>query len=165
MHIPPYHRKRSWQVFAIGLFVGIIIAYIIFIFMYGKLYGSALTELTELQAEVIDLERKNEILLHDKELLQREQQLTIQEIDIYFINDKQFRFDRLTIHQLKSLIKKELQDMIGKEVKSIANHHTLMTNLIEKREFSIDDLSYSFTVEKLIITERVEIYLHISFAS
>lgn len=165
MHIPPYHRKRSWQVFAIGLFAGIVIAYFVFIFMYGKLYGNALTDLTELEAELKDLERQNEILLHDKEQLQLEQEFTIQEIDVHFTNQKQFKFDRLTIHQLNALIKDELVDIIGKDVTSIAENSELITNLIEKSTFEIDDLSYTFTIKKLVISEKTELHLHVTFAS
>src|SRR5699024_9661142 len=161
MHIPPYHRKRNWQIFAIGLLTGTIIAYLIFIFMYGKLYGDAITNLTELEAEVKDLQRQNETLLDDKEKLQLEQQFTVQTIEINFTNSKQFRFDRLTAHQLNSLIKDELQDIIGKDVKSVAENSELMTNLIEKNTYTIDDISYVFTIKKIIISENVVLHLQI----
>jgi len=165
MHIPPYHRKRSWQIFAIGLFAGSIIAYIVFVFMYGKLYGDALTNYLELEAEMKDLQRQNETLLHDKEQLQLETQFTIQSIDIHIVNSKQFRFDRLTIHQLTSLIKDELEDIIGKDVKSVAENTDLIANLIEKSSFTIDDLSYSFTIKKIVITETIELDLHVNFST
>lgn len=164
MHIPPYHRKRSWQIFAIGLFLGAIIAYFIFILMYGKLYGNLLTDVTKLEAEIKDLERQNDILLEDKEQLQQEQIFTIQEIEVHFTNQKDFRFDRLTIHQLNALIKEELQDIIGKDVDSIANNTELITNLIEKSIFEIDDLTYTFSIKKIVITETVSLDLHVTFA-
>lgn len=165
MHIPPYHRKRNWQIFALGLLAGVIVAYFIFIFMYGKLYGNTIINLTELEAEVKDLQRQNETLLDDKEKLQLEQILTVKTIDIHFINSKQFRFDRLTTHQLNSLIKDELQHIIGKDVKSIAENSDLMTNLIEKSTFTIDDISYVFTIKKLVISETVVLHLQIRFAT
>src|SRR5699024_9464248 len=113
MHVPPYYRKRSRQVFIVGVVVGTIIAYLIFVLMYGKLYGDLLIERTELETELKDLQRQNETLLLDKEQLQREQRLTVQTIDIHFVNGKQLRFDRLTIHQLSSLRSEERR--VGKE--------------------------------------------------
>jgi|SRR5699024_3909628 len=165
MHVPPYYRKRSWQLFLVGVVGGTIIAYLIFILMYGKLYGDLLIERTELETELKDLQRQNETLLLDKEQLQREQGLTVQTIDIHFVNGKQFRFDRLTIHQLSSLIKDELEDIIGRDVTTVAESSTLMINLIEKNTFEIDDISYSFTIEKLVIAENMEINLHVKFAT
>lgn len=165
MHIPPYHHKRSWQVFLIGFFFGSLTAYLIFMFMYGKLYGDTLTNLTELEEEVQDLTRQNEILLEDKEQLQLEQKLTIQSIDVFFTNQKQFRFDRLTRYQLTSQIKEELSHIIGKDVKSIAENNEFIINIIEKTNFTIDDLSYQFTVKKLIMTEDIELHLEASFAT
>lgn len=165
MHVPPYYRKRSWQVFIVGVVVGTIIAYLIFVLMYGKLYGDLLIERTELETELKDLQRQNETLLLDKEQLQREQRLTVQTIDIHFVNGKQFRFDRLTIHQLSSLIKDELEDIIGKDVTTVAESSTLMINLIEKNTFEIDDISYTFTIEKMVIAENMEINLQVKFAT
>lgn len=165
MHIPPYHRKRNWQIFAIGLLAGAIIAYIIFIFMYGKLYGDAITNLTELETEVKDLQRQNETLLDDKEKLQLEQKFTVQTIEVLFTNSKQFRFDRLTTHQLNSLMKDDLQDIVGKDVKSVAENSELIINLIEKNTYTIDDISYVFTIKKLIISESVILHLQIRFAT
>lgn len=165
MHIPPYHLKRNWQIFALGLLAGSILAYVIFIYMFGKLYGETITSLTELETEIQGLQRQNETLLQDKEKLQQEQQITVQTIEISFTNSKQFRFDRLTTHQLNSLIKDELQDIIGKDVKSVAENSELMINLIEKSTYTIDDISYVFTIKKLIISDNVSLHLHIRFAT
>src|SRR5690625_1447069 len=165
MHIPPYYKKRTWQIFLIGVFAGSIVAYIIFTFMYGKMYANILTDYIELQDQYGELERQNETLLRDKEQLQIEKEFTIQSIHIHYVNGKQFRFDRLTTHQLNSLIKEELKDVIGKDVKSIADNSELIRSIIEKYDFTIKEINYSFEIKKMVISEQLQLDLHVKFAT
>ena len=158
MHVPPYHKKRSYQIFLLGVFVGTIIAYIILSFMHGKMYENVVTENIRLQTTVKELERKNEALLADKENLEGKQYV-IQSIDIHFSNAEQFKFDRLIVHELEDLIKSEVNQIIGKEIDSIADNDELLISLIENKTFTIDDLSYQFIVEKLSISETVRFTL------
>lgn len=164
MHVPPFYRRRSWQLFGLGLIAGGLVGYGIFLFMYGKMYSDLLTENVELEAEVKSLQQQNEILLHDKEQLQQEQPLTVQTIELHYINEKEFRFDRLTTHQLNELIKEELKEIVGKSVESIAENHELLIQLIEKKTFSLDDVDYHFIVRKLILTETLIVHLEVKFA-
>lgn len=165
MHVPPYHKKRSWQIFAVGVFAGSIVAYLVLIFMYGEMYANLLTEMTELKAEKQQLERQNEALLRDKEQLQEETEWIVQSIDINFTNSRDFRFDRLTAHQLAEQIKDELKEIIGKDVQSVAENSELIESLIEKSVFTIDELSYSFEIKKMVFSEQITIELHIKFAT
>lgn len=165
MHIPPYHKKRSWQVFALGVLTGSIIAYLILIFMYGEMYANLLTEMTELRAEKQQLEHQNEALLRDKEQLQQESEWIVQSIEIEFTNSKEFRFDRLTTHELSSQILDELKDIIGKDVKTVSENSALIESLIEKSVYTIDELSYSFEIKKIVFSEIVLLELQIKFAT
>ncbi len=164
MHIPPYIKKRSWQLFLLGIFTGSIIAYLILIFMYGKMYANLLTETIELRAENQQLVRQNEALLRDKEKLEQENEWFIQSIDVRFTNSNEFRFDKLTTHQLSSQIKDELQDTIGKDVKTVAENSDLIESLIEKSTFEVDDLAYAFVVKKMVFSEQMVLELEIKFA-
>src|SRR5699024_3912322 len=103
MHVPPYHKKRSFQVFLLGMFVVSIIAYIILAFMYGKMYENILTYNMKLQSTVEELERRNEALLADKQSLEK-RNLTVQSVEINFSNTEDLRMDRLILPQLEDLI-------------------------------------------------------------
>ena len=50
MHFIPYYKNKNWQRFFVGLFIGAIISYFIFIYMYGQLLekriGKEVTTLT-----------------------------------------------------------------------------------------------------------------------
>lgn len=164
MHIPPYHKKRSWQILMVGAFIGSIIAYVVLVFMYGKMYEAVLTERIQLQTKIAELERQNEALLQDKEELEEQTTVIIQSIQIQFMNGQELRFDRLITHQLEDLIKQEINFIIGKDVKSISASDELLVTVIENKTFTIDDLSYQFEVKKLYLSEQVKISLHVKIA-
>lgn len=161
MHVSPYHKKRTIQIFLLGMLAGAVIAYIVLIFMYGKMYENLMTENIKLNSEIQDLERRNEALLQDKESLE-ERNFIIQSIEIEFSNAEELRMDRLIIHQLENLIKNEIDQIIGKEIDSVADNDELLITVIENKTFTIDDLSYEFEVVKMSITERLRITLEAS---
>lgn len=143
------------------MLAGAVIAYIVLIFMYGKMYENLMTENIKLNSEIQDLERRNEALLQDKESLE-ERNFIIQSIEIEFSNAEELRMDRLIIHQLENLIKNEIDQIIGKEIDSVADNDELLITVIENKTFTIDDLSYEFEVVKMSITERLRITLEAS---
>src|SRR5690625_1235380 len=157
MHIPPYHKKRSVQIFFLGMFLGSIIAYALLAYMYGKMYENVITENIQLHSNLMEIEKRNEALLADKENLEEERSLTIQSVDIQFSNEENLRIDRLISHQLEDLIKSEVNQVIGREIDSVAENDDLLIRLIENKTFTIDDFSYQFEVEKLSITERIRL--------
>lgn len=161
MHVSPYHKKRTIQIFLLGMLAGAVIAYIVLIFMYGKMYESLMAENIKLSSEIQDLKRRNEALLQDKESLE-ERNFIIQSIEIEFSNAEELRMDRLIIHQLENLIKNEIDQIIGKEIDSVADNDELLITVIENKTFTIDDLSYEFEVVKMSITERLRITLEAS---
>lgn len=161
MHVSPYHKKRTIQIFLLGMLAGAVIAYIVLIFMYGKMYESLMAENIKLSSEIQDLKRRNEALLQDKESLE-ERNFIIQSIEIEFSNAEELRMDRLMIHQLENLIKNEIDQIIGKEIDSVADNDELLITVIENKTFTIDDLSYEFEVVKMSITEKLRITLEAS---
>lgn len=160
MHIPPYHKKKSWQLFMIGAVFGSIIAYIIFSYMYGKMYENILLENIQLRTKIGELKKQTEALLLDKEELEEQTTPTIQTITIDFLNQTDLRLDRLITLQLEDLIKQEINNIIGNNVKSVAENDDLLVTVIENKTFTIDDLSYQFEVRKLFLSENVKLSLY-----
>lgn len=58
MHIPPYHKKKSWQRFFVGTFFGGVIAYCILLYMYGSMYENLLKQNLELHSQVSTLKNQ-----------------------------------------------------------------------------------------------------------
>jgi hypothetical protein len=157
MHIPPYHKKKTWQRFFAGSLVGGIIAYIIFIFMYGTMYENQLKENLELTSQVNDLKNQNEALLKDTENLKAP--VTVSVIDITIENAEEISLDSLVVPKLEELVKDEISHITGQSVSIVDEIDQLLISAIENKEYTIDDLRYQFTVRKLTISETVKVFL------
>src|SRR5690625_701163 len=159
MHIPPYHKKRSWQIFFLGMFAGTIIAYTVIMFMYGKMYENLLVDQSELQTKFNEVKAQNEALLEDKEKLEEEANIIIHYIEITFLNDKQLKLDRVSTHQFENIVKQELHYIIGKEVKSVSDNDNLLISVIENKTYTVDDKSYKIEIKRISISEKVKLTL------
>ncbi|UJL45052.1 hypothetical protein KFZ58_11545 [Virgibacillus sp. NKC19-16] len=157
MHIPPYHKKATWQRFFIGTVIGAILSYGVYLYIYGSLYEQLLEENLELEAEVTELERQNEALTQDKEDLdeQTQQPITVETIEINITNDEELRLDRLIVHQLEDLINEEINHLIGENVTMIDDSSQLLRSSIENKGFTVDDFTYYFEVTQLTVSRNM----------
>ncbi|WP_405102510.1 sporulation membrane protein YtrI [Oceanobacillus sp. FSL H7-0719] len=156
MHIPPYHKQKSWQRFISGMFFGGVIAYFILLYMYGSMYEDLIKENLEIQERVKALEKQNEVLLEDQNNLQ-DTLLFVQEIEVFIANREDFKIDRLLDSQLKGLIKEEVNHLIGMELTALSESKALLISSIENKNFKMDDATYQFTVTLLTIAPKLEV--------
>lgn len=161
MHIPPYHKKRSWQHIMIGAVIGAIITYFIIIYMYGAMYEKLLAENIELDSEITKLENHNEALLKDKQDLDEKSKepLTVNAIELNITNGEKLLLDRLLKRQLEELIKEEINHVIGQEISVVGKSDQLLIATIENKAFTIDDFTYYFKISRIIISETINITL------
>src|SRR5690625_2309422 len=159
MHIPPYHKKRTWQIFFLGTFAGAIVSYVIIMFMHGEMYENLLVEQSELQTKYNEVKAQNEALLEDKEELEEKSNFLIQELEVNFLNDKQLKLDRLSTHEFENMVKQELHYIIGKEVKSVSDNDNLLISVIENKTYTLEDKSYHIEIKRISISEKVKIAL------
>ncbi|KGX93370.1 hypothetical protein N781_09955 [Pontibacillus halophilus JSM 076056 = DSM 19796] len=167
MHIPPYYKRPSWQRFFAGVFIGGIVAFGLFLYMYGSLAEKWVEENLALEAKVKDLEFELEVLNKDKEEMNKEQKelVTIQEIEVNFTNDKELKLDRLISHQLKEMIKNEIRHVIGQSIQSISDSRTLLISAIQHKKYEVDDLKYNVHVDHLTIGPTLSLSIKLSVTS
>lgn len=159
MHIPPYHKKTSWQLIFVGFFFGSIISYMVFTYMYGTMYEEMLKENMELTNEVTELEQTNQTLLKDKEDLseQTKQPLTISKIDVEIEDPESMRIDLLMQDQLRALIREEINHVIGEEVELVSRSDKLLIATIENKAFTLEGMSYQFTVRQIAFGSELRV--------
>lgn len=159
MRMPNETLLKKWHHFIGGLIVGAIVAYIIFIFMYGQLHKQLLTEKYTLEAEISELESQNERLLQDKQDLdeQANKTITVEKIDISIMNEKDLRIDRLVSHQLIDLIKQDIEHLLGQDIAIVEQSVQLLISTIENKPLTIQDMTYEFTVERLVISSQLKL--------
>jgi len=164
MHIPPFYKKRSYQILFAGIFIGTLIAYLLLLYMHGKMYEKLLYERVQLQTQLAEIESQNEALLEDKEEMEEKSTAIVKSIHIEFMNGKELKFDRLITLQLEDLIKRELTEVIGKSVQSVSESDDLLVTVIENKTFTIEDQSFQFEVKKISISEQIKLSLEGRFA-
>lgn len=155
MHFPPYHRNKSWQYFFVGIFVGSLIGYLVLLYMYGTMYEELLSRNFQLQEEIIDLREQNDVLLESQE--ERSGEPTVDEIDIIISNPELMKDDSLIVSQLKTLIKEEISHLIGTEIEIISSSDELLISSIENKAFTLDDMTYHFTITRLTIAPKMKL--------
>ncbi|SFD60675.1 hypothetical protein SAMN05216238_102390 [Lentibacillus persicus] len=165
MHIPPYYKKSSFQRFLVGAFTGAVVAYFIFVYMHGNMYGELLQENRDLKSEVRELKQQNDALLEDNQNLDEKakEPVKVETIDITIVNEEDLP-DKLIIHDLEELMKEEINHIIGKDLSIIAESDGLLEATIENKVFSIDDFEFQFTIEKLYLTPTVKISVEANIA-
>lgn len=159
MHFPRYHEKKSWQRFFLGFFTGVVITYAIIMYMYGSMYEQLFEKNLTLSSQVVELEDLYESLLQDKEEEESKKRLTVETIEIMISNKDELKLDRLIIHQFSEMIKEEVKHIIGQDLSILAESDQLLISTVENKAFSIDDFTYYFEVEKLIISQTVKLHL------
>lgn len=158
MHVPQVRGRKKRQQFLLGLFVGFLCGYGLLMYMYGTMYEELYEENLTLSMKVEELEKINESLIKDQEK-ENEQQMSVSAIEIEITNHRQLKLDRLIVHQLSEMVKKEIQHIIGQDLHIISESDQLLISTIENKDFTIDDFTYKFEIKKLTITQTVKIQL------
>lgn len=164
MHIPPYYKKESWQRFLAGVFIGGVIAYIVFLFMYGNLTERWVEENIKLHSQISKLEREYKLLSKDKAELDRQskEKIEVRSIEIEFTNDKKLKIDKLIAIQLKDLIKDQISNIIGNDISNVTQNRNLLISAIENKHYKIDDFTYTVKIQHLTISSTMFITIQIN---
>ncbi|WP_182201075.1 sporulation membrane protein YtrI [Paraliobacillus salinarum] len=161
MHIPPYYKRESWQRFLAGTFVGAMIAFFIFVYMYGQLYEGWIEENLELRAQLQEIKSNYQALEeNNKQLDQRYQKRsTVSSIEIKITNQNQLDLDNLIIREFEETIKQEINEAIGKEVDDLSKNFSFLIRTLENKVYSIHNFSYQADVQHLFIKETLEVHI------
>ncbi|WP_085991703.1 sporulation membrane protein YtrI [Oceanobacillus senegalensis] len=163
MHIPPYHKKPSWQRFIVGAITGGIVAYMTLLYMYGSMYEQLMEENYEMESEINELKLQNEALIKDYEDLNEKtnEEPIIESIEVEIPNWEELKLDRLIVHQLEEMVKEEINHLIGEEISQVAESDFLLERAIENKRFPIDKTTYYFEIRKLYIWDTLKLTLDV----
>lgn len=166
MYIPNQFKKKSGHFFIIGFTTGTIVAYMLFTFMYGKMYEQLLETNLSLKTTVTELTEQNEALLQDKAHLNEKQKsdVTVHSIDITFLNPTELKLDRLMLHQFNDILLREISHIIGQDIVTLSENDRLLISTLENKLITLTESTYSFEVTRLTIAKNVKITLNVKLA-
>src|SRR5699024_654813 len=125
MQIPPFYKYKSYQIFILGALSGAIIAYIVLLYMHGKMYENVIVEQIELKMEIKKIRKQKEILIDDEEEMEAQADATVKGNKIKFENEKKLKFDRHSTLQIENMVKNELENVSEKTSQSVSESDDL----------------------------------------
>ncbi|OIJ11013.1 hypothetical protein BKP35_12735 [Anaerobacillus arseniciselenatis] len=167
MRIPPYYKKPGWQRFFSGMIIGMLIGWFFFIYQFGIVQEKLVNEIKKQEITINDQKDTIEILRSDQDELNKENQrkLTIQEIKVYFKNDKELKLSELSIHELRSKVENELKAIKNKNIETVANTKELLYQTLENTTYEVNDKKYQVTVKDVWAYTTLEVFVEIRLAN
>ncbi|MCD8510017.1 MAG: hypothetical protein LRY73_09220 [Bacillus sp. (in: Bacteria)] len=167
MRIPPLYKEKSWQRLFAGFILGLIFGWVFFLYHFGHVYEKVLMDNRELEATVGKQEKRIEQLEEEnrEKAKNLQEEITVRELEIYFINEKDVAISELTLHNLRTEIEGALDSVLGKKVETIIDSSDILTKTIENLTITISGKGYSVEVEELfILNSNIRIGLNIKAA-
>lgn len=166
MRIPPYYKKPGWQRFFSGIIIGMLIGWFFFIYQFGIVQEKLVNQIKKQEITIKEQRDDIEILRSDQDELNKENQkkLTIQEIKVYFKNDKELKLSELSLHELRSKVENELKSVKNKNIETVATTRELLYQMIENTTYVINDKRYQVTVKDVWVYTTLEIFVDIRIA-
>lgn len=167
MRIPPYYKKPGWQRFFAGMILGFIFGWFFFIYEFGSVQERLVTEIKKQEAIIKDQKNNIEILRSDKDELNKEnkKKLTVQEVKVYFKNEKALKLSELSIYELRSQIEAELTPIINKNIETVTNTKDLLFQTIQNKTYLVNEKRYHVIVRELYLHTTLELFVEIRLAA
>lgn len=166
MRIPPHYMRSRWQRFFAGMIIGMIFGWGFFLYEFGTVQEKLVTQIKKHESTIKDQKQSIEILRSDQDEMNKDnlKKLTVQEVKVYFKNDKDLKLSELSIHELRSAIENELKSVKSKNIETIANSKDLLFQTLENKTFVINDKRYQVSVKELYLFTTLEIFFVIRLA-
>jgi len=166
MRVPPYYKDRSWQRFFVGLALGGVVSWLLFLYMHGILQERQTMLIKTQQDEIQDL--KDDIIIWQEEFknLNKEniEKLLVQNITVKISNFKRYNLDLLSVAQTEEAVVEDLKTLKAKDIETVYKNKDLIKRVIENRLVTINGKKYRLEVDELIVFTNVYIQLKINLA-
>ncbi len=163
MKAPPEQLSFGWAKFFAGIFFGSVISWMVFIYQYGVTQEQQVKIINELKDKSNDLIRDKNILMESQERLNEENKrnLTVQEIKVRIINEKQYSLNKFTQFQLIEDVQNDLSHLLTQDIRSVSRNRELLRRAIENKVYKKDDRRFKLEVDTIYFDTTLEITLKI----
>jgi hypothetical protein len=166
MRIPSHYQQPTWQRFFAGAAIGAIISWSVFLFIFGVIQEEHRTTINEQNITIQKLNKEIEIYQEEYSKLNKEaqQKVTVQEINVHITNGDKYLPQGFYIKNIEENVKKDLSDLIAKDIESVYSNHKLVEKTIENKIIPIDGKEYKLEMTKFMVYTTIYIEVEISFA-
>ncbi|MGE8078598.1 sporulation membrane protein YtrI [Peribacillus loiseleuriae] len=164
MRIPPLYQKATWQRFFVGVVIGALISWFVFLYMHGVLQEKQINKIHKQSQTIHEMSNKIEIWEKDYNRLNKEaeKKLLIEDVKVVVLNGKQYHLDLLSVAEAEEVIEEDLTSLIAKEVETVYKSKTLLKKSIENKTIEINKKRYRLEVVEIFFytTMNIEVKLH-----
>lgn len=162
MRIPPFFERPGWQRFFAGVIIGMLIGWFFFIYQYGQVYEGLTLRISKQETVINSQQKRIDDLVSEQTKLNEENQkkLTIQQIEIIYLNDRKLRLNQLTLFELRQQALNELQ-VERKDIETVANMKDLMIRALENKVFHVGEGRYRLDVKEVYLFTTLRFYVEI----
>ena len=163
MRIPPLYNDKSWQRFFAGVIIGMIFGWLFFLYHFGLVHEKLILEINKQKTTIEQQENTIEVLRKDQDEINKESQksLTVQDIHIRFVNEKDVKLSEMTLNELKGAVESELDIVRNRDIESVANSKDFLLKTVENKIFGVGDKRYQLKVEQVFLFTTLEMNLRI----
>jgi hypothetical protein len=166
MRVPQHYKQPTWQRFFAGAAIGAVISWCVFLFIFGVIQEEQSTFIDEQKRRIEKLESSIEIYQEEYSKLNKEaqQKVTVQNIEVHMTNGKKYLPKQFMITNIEEEVKKNLSDLIAKDMESVYDNHFLIERIIENKIYKNDGKEYKLEMTKFMLYTTIYIEVEISFS-
>ncbi|OEH91849.1 sporulation membrane protein YtrI [Bacillus solimangrovi] len=163
MRVPPYYRDPKWQRFFAGTFIGMVVSWGVFLFIFGQMQDEQILTLSEQRNKITQLNQEIQMWKEDVEHLNNEnkKKLIVEDIVIELTNAKELKLDLLTVQLLKDAIQGELQPLLKQNIATIVENKNFLFKTIENKIYDFDQSQYTVKVKYLFLSTTLEVHVEV----
>lgn len=151
-------KRKSFKFticFITGFLTGILIGIVILSVVVGYRLDNYYKQISYLKNIIRDKDERLEKLEESINI----QNFIVKDIEINLVFDKDKNNDEIDKIEIEKAIKEKYNKLIGQEVKTIDAH--MVVEVVDKRILKIEDREYKLQVDKLILTEILNMWIRV----
>lgn len=150
--------KKNHFGYMVSLTTGIIIGTLIGTFLYTILISYRLDENYKNIVRLESIIQEKDAKLENLEKFINAQDMVLQDIKVNLILPKE-KIDEIDIIDIEKVIKEKYNTLLGKEVRTI--DADILVEVVDKRILKIERKEYRLYIQRLILTEILELYIRV----
>lgn len=165
MKIPPGYRIQEWRRLFVGMALGALISWLIFLYIYGEWQEKYSKTIKEQEESIHNLKKEKEIWQEDIQKLNKENKdkLTIQKIEVKIINYERYKLDLFSVYEIEEDVKEDIRSLLAKDIETAYKSRELLRRTIENKTFKAHDKRYRLQIEEIIYYTTLSVHLTIQF--
>lgn len=165
MRIPSAYRLQEWRRLFVGMAIGGIISWLIFLYIYGEWQEEYSKTIKKQEEDIHNLEKEKDIWQEDIQKLNKENEdkLTIQKIEVKITNYERYKLDLYSVHEIEEAVKEDIRTLLAKDIETAYKSREILRKAIENRTYKANDKRYRLQMKEIVYYTTLSVQLNLQF--